>query len=39
VVLIALAGVLFLGAQLSLRAWLGVALIITGVVLVAIRPA
>lgn len=39
VVLVALFGFLFLGEQLSLRAWLGVGLITSGVVLIAVRPA
>ncbi|HEY0447227.1 MAG TPA: EamA family transporter [Allosphingosinicella sp.] len=39
VVLVAVFGVVFLSEQLSLRAWLGVGLITSGVVLIAIKPA
>ena len=39
VVLVALLGVIFLGDHLSLRAWLGVVLITSVVLLIALRPA
>ena len=39
VVLVALFGTVFLGEQLSLRAWLGIVLITSGVVLIALKPA
>ena len=38
VVFVALFGVIFLGEHLSLRAWLGIVLITSGVVLIALRP-
>jgi transporter family protein len=39
VVLVALFGVIFLSEHLSLRAWLGIVLITSGVVLIALKPA
>ena len=38
VVLVALFSVIFLGEHLDLRGWLGIALIATGVVLIAVKP-